>query len=53
MNNKTLMVAGISALAISALSVSGLVSAANTGSTLNNKSPQTQSQQFKGKGMMR
>ena len=54
MNNKTLIVAGISALAISALSVSGLVSAANTVSTPNNKSPQTQSQQFKGKkGMMR
>ena len=47
------MVAGISALAISALSVSGLVSAANTVSTPNNKSPQTQSQQFKGKGMMK
>jgi hypothetical protein len=43
MNNKTLMVAGISALAITTLSVSGLVSAANTSST----STPTQSQVFK------
>lgn len=39
MNNKTLIVAGISALAISALSVSGLVSAANTSSNTTTNIP--------------